>query len=49
MLLLLLIDFFHLFVDCIHNVSFQEEVVDMWHMKESKVIIGIQSFTRYAT
>jgi hypothetical protein len=49
MLLLLLIDCFHLFVDCIHNVSPQEEVANMWHIKESEVNVGIQSFTRYAT
>jgi hypothetical protein len=42
MLLLLLINCFHLFVDYIHNVSFQEEVVDMWHIKKSKANVGIQ-------
>jgi hypothetical protein len=47
MLLLLLIDYFHLFVNCIHNVSLQEEVVDMWQIKESKANVGIQSFIRY--
>ncbi len=49
MLLSLFIDCFHLFVDCLRNVSPQEEVVDMWHIKESKANVGIQSFTRYAT
>jgi hypothetical protein len=49
MLLLLLIDFFHLFIDCIHNVSPQEEVADMWHIKKSEANLGIQTFTRYAT
>jgi hypothetical protein len=41
MLLLFLIDCFHLFVYCIHNVSLQEEVVDIWHIKESKANISI--------
>jgi len=41
MLLLFLIDFFHLFVDFIHNVSPQKEVVDMWHIKESELNVGI--------
>ncbi len=49
MLLLFIIDCFHLFVDCIHNVSLQEEVVDMWHIKESKANVSIPSFTRDAT
>jgi hypothetical protein len=49
MLLLLLIDCFHLFVGCIHNVLPQEEVADMWHIKELEANLGIQSFTRYAT
>jgi hypothetical protein len=45
MLLLL----YHLFVNCIHNVSPQEEVAHMWHIKESRANVGIQLFTRYAT
>jgi hypothetical protein len=49
MLLLLLIDCFHLFVDCIHHVSPQEEVINMWHIKELEANVGILSFTRYAT
>jgi len=49
MLLLLLIDYFHLFVNYIHNVSPQEEVADMWHIKELDANVGIQSFTRYTT
>jgi hypothetical protein len=47
MLLLLLINCFHLFVDYIHNVSPQKEVANMWHIKESEANVGIQSFTRY--
>jgi hypothetical protein len=49
MFLLLLINYFHLFVGCIHNVSLQEEVAYMWHIKELMENVGIQSFTRYAT
>jgi hypothetical protein len=49
MLLLLLMDCFHLFVDFIHIVSPQEEVVDTWHIKELEANVGIQSFKRYAT
>jgi hypothetical protein len=49
MLLLLLLDCFHLFVDFIHNVSFQEGVANLWHIKESEVNVGIWSFIRYAT
>jgi hypothetical protein len=47
MLLLLLIDFFHLFINCIHNVSPQKEMAYMWHIKELEANVGIQLFTRY--
>jgi hypothetical protein len=49
MLLLLVLCYFDLFVDSIHNVPFQEEVTNLWHIKESKENVGICSFTRYAT
>jgi hypothetical protein len=49
MLLLLLLYFFHLFVDFIHNVPPQEEVANLWHTNESKANVGIWSFMRYAT
>jgi len=39
MLLLLLINCFHLFVDYIHNVSLQEEVVDMWTSKNQRQML----------
>jgi hypothetical protein len=41
MLLLLVLGCFDLFVDSIHNVSLQEEVVDLWHIKELKANVGI--------
>jgi hypothetical protein len=49
MLLFLVLGRFDLFVDFIHNVAPQEEVANMWHIKESKANVGIWSFTRYAT
>jgi hypothetical protein len=49
MLLLLVWSCFDLFVDYIINVAPQDEVVDMWHIKESKANVGIWSFKRYAT
>ncbi len=49
MLLLLVLGFFDLFVDSVHNVAPQEEVANLWHIKESKTIIGIWSSIRYAT
>jgi hypothetical protein len=36
------------FVDSIHNVA-PQEVVNLWHIKESKTNVGIWSFTRYVT
>jgi len=48
MFLSMLLGFFDLFVDFIHNVTPQEEVANMWHIKESKANVGIWSFTRYA-
>jgi hypothetical protein len=45
----LLLGCFHIFVDSTHNVSLQNEVVDLWHTKESKANVSIWSFTRYAT
>jgi len=47
MLLLLVLGRFDLFVDSIHNVALQEEMTNMWHIKESKENVGIWSFTRY--
>jgi hypothetical protein len=49
MLLLQVLCFFDLFVDSIHNVAPQEEVANLWHIKESKTIIGIWSSIRFAT
>jgi hypothetical protein len=49
MLLLLLLNYFHLFIDPIHNVAPQEEVADLWHTKELKANFGIWTFTRYVT
>jgi hypothetical protein len=49
MLLLLLLCHFDQFVNSIHNVAPQEEVVDLWHIKKSKANVSIWSFTRYAT
>jgi len=40
MLLLLFIDCFHLFVDCIHNVLPQEEVANMWHIKNQSEMLA---------
>jgi hypothetical protein len=48
MSLLLFTDCFHLFVD-LFLVTPQEEVTDLWHIKESKANVGIWSFIRYAT
>jgi hypothetical protein len=48
MLLLLLLYYFHLFINFIHNVPLQKEMANLWHTNESKVNVGIQSFTRYA-
>jgi hypothetical protein len=47
MLLLLLLCCFDLSVNSIHNIAPQEEVVDLWHIQESKTNVGIWSFTRY--
>jgi hypothetical protein len=41
MLLLLFLSCFDLFVDFIHNVLPQEEVENLWHIKESKTNVGI--------
>jgi hypothetical protein len=41
--------FFDLFVNSTHNVAPQEEMVDLWHIKESKENVGIWSFTRCGT
>jgi len=49
MLLLFLLCCFDLFVNSTNNVAPQEEVVDLWHIKESKANVGIWSFTRYGT
>jgi hypothetical protein len=49
MLLLLVLGCFDLFVDSIHDVAPQEQVVDLLHIKESKENVNIWSFTRYAT
>jgi hypothetical protein len=49
MLLFMLLSCFDLFVDFIHNVSFQEKVAHLWHIKESKANVHIWSFTRCAT
>jgi hypothetical protein len=49
MLLLLLLGRFDQFVNFIHNVTPQEEVVDLWHIKKLKKNVDILSFTRYAT
>jgi hypothetical protein len=49
MLLLLLLLFFHLFVDSLHDVPPQEEVVDLWHENQLKANVGIWSFIMYAT
>jgi hypothetical protein len=49
MLLLLVLGCFDLFVNSIHNVAPQEEVANLWHIEESKAIIGIWSSIRYAT
>jgi len=40
MLLLLLLGCFDLFVNFIHNVAPQEEVIDLWHIKESKANVA---------
>jgi hypothetical protein len=48
-LLLLGLGYFDLFVDSIHNVAPQEEMADLWHIKESKTNVGIWSSIRYAT
>jgi hypothetical protein len=39
-MLLLLLYCFHLFVNSIHNVPPQEEVVDSWHKNESKQMLA---------
>jgi hypothetical protein len=49
MLLLLSLGCFDLFVDSIHNVAPQNEIADLWDIKESKTNVSIWSFTRYAT
>jgi hypothetical protein len=49
MLLLLILGCFDLFVDSIHIVALQKEVVDLLHIKESKANVDIWSFTIYAT
>jgi hypothetical protein len=49
MLLLLALGCFDLFVNPIHNIAPQEEVANLWHIKESKANVGIWSFIRYAT
>jgi hypothetical protein len=46
---MLLLYFFHLFVNYIHNVPPQEDMAYLWHTNESKENVGIWSFTRYAT
>ncbi len=46
--LFMLLGCFDLFVDFIHNVASQEEVANLWHIKESKANVGIWSFIRYA-
>jgi hypothetical protein len=38
---MLILGCFDLFVDSIHNVAPQEEVIDLWHIKESKANVGI--------
>jgi len=48
MFLFMLLGCFDLFVDFIHNVASQEEVANLWHIKESKANVGIWSFIRYA-
>jgi hypothetical protein len=45
----MLLSFFDLFVDFIRNVSPQEKVAHLWHIKESKGNVGICSFIRCAT
>jgi hypothetical protein len=49
MLSLLLLGCFHIFVNSTDNVSFQKEVANLWHTKESEANVGIWSFTRYVT
>jgi hypothetical protein len=49
MLLFMLLSCFDLFVDFIHNVSPQEEMAHLWHIKESNANVGIWSFIRCAT
>jgi hypothetical protein len=39
-MLLLVLGCFDLFVDSIHNVASQEEVANLWHIKESKTNFG---------
>jgi hypothetical protein len=41
MFLSVLLGCFDLFVDLIHNVTPQEEVANLWHIKESKANVGI--------
>ncbi len=41
MLLLLLLGHFDQFVNFIHNVTPQEEVVDLWHIKKLKKNVDI--------
>jgi hypothetical protein len=49
MLLLFLLCCFDLSINSTHNVAPQEEMVDLWHIKESKANVGIWSFTRHGT
>jgi hypothetical protein len=43
MLLLLVLHCFDLFVDSIYNVALEKEVANLWHIKESKANVSIQS------